>query len=115
MAGADRRPWFRWLKISSEKRTQGDKAWFVPKASPVQDNKKPENNVTNGPLRVVFEQLRAQLDLDVYFPRVIRSYAGAGGGNSGGGGGGGNDSGGTGSGLKPDVSDGDFGGAPGGL
>lgn len=102
-----RRPWDRWIEVQSVPRVEGDKQWFVIKATPVQDSKNPANNETSKPLREVFSLLSRSLDLEAYYPRLSRQYnrpadevnepAPAAGG--------------AGKPLSADTNDGDFGGA----
>lgn len=107
-----RRAWDRWIEFASVARTEGDKKWFVVKASPISDPKVPANNETSKELRSVFSLFNRALELGTLYPRLARQYTRQG------------DEGGAapeaaptgaGSALKADTSDGDFGGANPGL
>jgi len=100
---ADAHPWNRWIKLFAKEQTKGDKRWFISSGIPVSDTKNPTNEKTTDAIRNVFKLLEASLELDVYYPKLVRQYAPSTEG--------GDVAGDVGSPLKADLTDADFGGA----
>lgn len=79
--------WDRIFVIKNEERTEGDRRWFVTKATPLSDPKNPNAGSTDKALHPLYEALSRLLDSDVYFPALANVYdqaktAGSGGGMS---------------------------------
>lgn len=66
--------WDRWVTFEAVERSEGQKRWYVQKATPVSDSKKPENNVTPKQLGDLFRSLSLVIDYDVYFPTLADIY-----------------------------------------
>lgn len=60
--------WDRWFTFESQERVEGNKRWYVQKASPLVDPKNPERNNTPKELHRLFSDLSKVLDSDVYYP-----------------------------------------------
>lgn len=66
--------WDRFFTIKNDERTEGDRRWFVTKATPVVDAKNPAASNTDRALHPLYEALSRLLDSDVYFPALASAY-----------------------------------------
>jgi hypothetical protein len=66
--------WDRYFTIKNDERTEGDRRWFVTKATPVVDAKNPAAQNTPKEIHPLYEALSRLLDSDVYFPALASVY-----------------------------------------
>lgn len=66
--------WDRFFTIKNDERTEGDRRWFVTKATPVVDAKNPAASNTPKELHPLYEALSRLLDSDVYYPALAGVY-----------------------------------------
>lgn len=66
--------WDRVFVIKNEERTEGDRRWYVTKATPVSDPKNPTAANTDRKLHPLYEALSRLLDADVFYPQLADVY-----------------------------------------
>jgi hypothetical protein len=64
----------RWFRFETQERTEGDRRWFVIKASPVSDPKNPKNETTDKQLHPLLNAFSRLIDADVYYPAMADVY-----------------------------------------
>ncbi len=66
--------WERKFVIKNDERTEGDRRWYVTKATPFSDPKDPKATYTDKALHPLFEGLSQLMDADVYYPTLADVY-----------------------------------------
>lgn len=66
--------WDRFIVIKNDERTEGDRRWFVTKATPLVDLKNPAASDTPKEMHALYEALSRLLDSDVYYPALASVY-----------------------------------------
>lgn len=66
--------WDRYFVIKNEERTEGDRRWYVTKATPLNDPKNPAAANTNRQMHPLYEALSRLLDADVFYPQLADVY-----------------------------------------